>query len=79
MVMPGNSESRWAEMICSSGTKRSPSGMTTKRGSAGGTLTRAMRPSPETGSSTSTTRFSERFEMYGNGWPGSTASGVSTG
>ena len=29
----------------------------------GGTLTRAMRSSPETGSCTSTTRLSERFEM----------------
>ena len=63
MVIPGNSESRWAEMTCSSGTKRSPSGMTTKRGSAGGTLTRAMRRSPEAGSCTSTTRLSDRFEM----------------
>ena len=35
MVMPGKSESRWAAMTCSSGTKRSPSGMTTKRGRAG--------------------------------------------
>ena len=50
-------------MTCSSGTKRSPSGMTTKRGRAGGTLTRAMRPSPDEGSCTSTTRLSERFEM----------------
>ncbi len=79
MVMPGNSESRWAAMTCSSGTKRSPSGIITKRGSAGGTLTRAMRPSPDAGSCTSTTRLRDRFEMYGNGWPGSTASGVSTG
>ena len=38
IVMPGNSESRWAAMTCSSGTKRSPSGMTTKRGRAGGHL-----------------------------------------
>ena len=30
-------------MTCSSGTKRSPSGMTTKRGSSGGTFTRAKR------------------------------------
>ncbi len=28
---------------------------------------------------TRTARFSDRLEMYGNGWPGSTASGVSTG
>ena len=63
MVMPGNSVSRWAAMTCSSGTTRSPSGMTTKRGSTGGTFTRAMRRSPVTGSPTSTTRLSERFEM----------------
>ena len=31
------------------------------------------------GSRISTASDSERFEMYGNGWPGSTASGVSTG
>ena len=63
MVIPGNSESRWAEMTCSNGTKRSPSGMTTKRGRVGGTLTRAIRPSPDEGSCTSTTRLSDRFEM----------------
>ena len=62
-------------MTCSSGTKRSPSGMTTKRGTLGGTFTRAKRRSPVTGSRTITARFSERWEMYGNGWPGSTASG----
>ena len=50
-------------MICSRGTKRSPSGIITKRGRAGGTLTRAMRPSPDAGSCTSTTRLSDRFEM----------------
>ena len=47
--MPGNSWSRWAAMTCSSGTKRSPSGMTTKRGSSGGTFTRAKRRSPVVG------------------------------
>ena len=60
---PGNRVSRWAAITCSRGTKRSPSGMTTKRGSTGGTLTRAMRRSPVDGSCTSTTRLSERFEM----------------
>ena len=50
--MPGNSWSRWAAITCSSGTKRSPSGMTTKRGSSGGTLTRAKRRSPVSGSRT---------------------------
>ena len=34
-TMPGKRVSRWAAMTCSSGTKRSPSGMTTKRGSTG--------------------------------------------
>ncbi len=32
---PGTASPRWAAMTCSSGTKRSPSGMTTKRGSVG--------------------------------------------
>ena len=31
------------------------------------------------GSRSSTARFSDRFEMYGNGRPESTARGVSTG
>ncbi len=66
-------------MTCSSGTKRSPSGSGTKRGSSGGTFTRANRSSPLDGSRTTTARFSDRFEMYGNGCAGSTASGVSTG
>jgi hypothetical protein len=47
---PGKSRSRWAAMTCSSGTKRSPSGMTTNRGSSGGTFTRAKRRSSVTGS-----------------------------
>ena len=66
-------------MTCSSGTKRSPSGSSTNRGSSDGTFTRAKRRSSDSGSRTITARFSDRFEMYGNGWPGSTASGVSTG
>ena len=49
------------------------------RGSSSGTLTRAKRSSPVSGSRTKTPRLSERPEMYGNGWPGPTASGVSTG
>ena len=77
--MPGNSASRCAAITCSSGTKRSPSGSATKRGSSGGTLTRAKRRSPVIGSRTTAARFSDRFEMYGNGCAGSTASGVSTG
>ena len=47
--MPGNSSPRRAAMICSRGTKRSPSGRATKRGSSGGTLTRAKRRSPVRG------------------------------
>ncbi len=66
-------------MTCSRGTKRSPSGRTTKRGSRSGTFTRAKRRWPVSGSRTMTARLSDRFEMYGNGWLGSTASGVRTG
>ena len=44
-----------------------------------GTLTRAKRSSPDFGSRTNTPRLSESPEMYGNGWPAPTASGVSTG
>ena len=50
--MPGNSASRCAAITCSRGTKRSPSGTLTKRGSSGGTLTRAKRSSPVAGSRT---------------------------
>ena len=66
-------------MSCSSSTKRCASGSSRKRGSSGGTLTRAKRSSPVAESRTVTARFSDRFEMYGNGCAGSTASGVSTG
>ena len=50
----------------------------TKRLTLLGTLTRAKR-SPPSGSRTSTARLSDSPLMYGNGWAGSTASGVSTG
>ena len=52
-------------------------GSSMNRGTIGGSLTRAnfVRPS----CLTTTARFLLRFEMYGNGWPGSNASGVSTG
>ena len=66
-------------MACSSSTKRWPSARGRNRGSSGGTLTRAKRVSPVSGSRTVTARLSDRFEMYGNGCAGSTASGVSTG
>ena len=36
----------WAAMICSRATNRSPSGMTTNRGSSGGTFTLATRSTP---------------------------------
>ena len=49
---PGTTPSKCAAITCSSGTKRSPSGMTTKRGSRFGTFTRAKRFSPLTGSRT---------------------------
>ena len=44
--MPGNRASSLAAMTCSSRTKCSPSGSGTKRGSSGGTFTRANRSSP---------------------------------
>ena len=51
----------------------------TKRGRLSGTLTRANLCSSVSGSRVSTASDSDRFERNGNGWPGSTASGVSTG
>ena len=51
----------------------------TQRGRLLGTLTRAKCSAPLTGSRISTASESDRLEMYGNGCPGSTASGVSTG
>ena len=65
-------------MTSSSGTNRwSPTG--TNREKIGGTLTRAKCSLPVFGLRTSTARFSDSPEMYGNGCAGSTASGVSTG
>jgi len=64
----------------SSGRRGLPAASTAmKRGSRGGTLTRAKNSLPVPGLRTTTARLSERPEMYGNGWAGSTASGVSTG
>ena len=51
----------------------------TNRGRISGTFTLANRRSPDSGSAASTASDSERLEMNGNGCPGSTASGVSTG
>ncbi|MNW53526.1 hypothetical protein D3C74_310910 [compost metagenome] len=50
-----------------------------KRGSSGGTLTRAKCSLPVVGLTTTTARLSESPEMYGKGCAGSTARGVSTG
>ena len=78
--MPGNSHGRKCAITSSSGTIRPALAPTcTNRGSTSGTLTRANRSSPPSGSRTSTPRLSESPEMYGNGWPGPTPSGVSTG
>ena len=52
--MPGNSWSRWAAMTCSTGTNRSLSGRAISRGTDGGTLRRANRWPPPSGSATRT-------------------------
>src|SRR5918996_2171856 len=76
--MPGKSCERCAAMTSSRGTKRSsPTGR--NRAKFGGTLTRAKCSVPVRGLRTTTARFSDSPEMYGNGCAGSTASGVSTG
>ena len=77
--MPGKSSSRLAAMTSSSGTKVSAPPAARNRGRSGGTLTRANACAGPPGSRSHTARLSDRFEMYGNGWPGSTASGVRTG
>ena len=65
-------------MICSSSTYvRTPTSHI--RGRTGGTLMRANAICCVSGSRTVTASESERSLMYGNGCPGSTASGVSTG
>ena len=50
-----------------------------KRFKIGGTFTRAKKTAPVVGFLTITARLSERPEIYGNGWDGSTANGVNTG
>ena len=77
--MPTNRLCSWAAMSCSAGRNRTPSGRPTRRGNTVGTLTLANRRSPVSGSLTIAARLSARLEMYGNGWAGSTANGVSTG
>ena len=64
-------------MTDSSGTRRLPTG--TNRSSTSGTLTRANRSSPVSGSTAITPSESESPDTYGNGWPGPTASGVRIG
>lgn len=76
--MPLNSCPRWAAITSSSGTKRFLDAVT-KRGSWLGTFTLAKTVLPVEGLRTVTARFRDRPEMYGKGWAGSTASGVSTG
>ena len=79
-VMPGNTSSRCAAITSSSSTSRVPaSSAGSSRGSSGGTLTRAKCSAPFASSATTTARFRDSPEMYGNGWAGSTASGVRTG
>ena len=77
--MPGNSAPRLTPITSSIGTKCSGRPAGTQRGSDFGTFTRAKCSAPVCGSRTRTASDSDRFEMYGNGCPGSTASGVSTG
>ncbi len=69
--IPEKSRSRWAAISCSRGTNVDRaiapsvtlSRTATKRGSSGGTFTRAKRRCPVLGSATITARFSERLEM----------------
>ncbi len=77
--MPGKSRSRKCPITFSSGSSRPPSPTGKNRGRPSGTLTRAKRSSPDSGSRASTPRLKERPEMYGKGWPGPTPSGVRTG
>ena len=77
--MSGKSDARWCEIARSRGTSRPREPTGRKRGRPSGTLMRANRSSPVSGSRTKSARLTERPEMYGNGWPGPTASGVSTG
>ena len=78
--MPGNSTSRFSAISSSSVTNVWPSPTATNRGSISfGTFTRANVSTSVTGSRTITPSDSDRLEMYGNGRPSPTASGVSTG
>ena len=66
-------------MMSSSGMNVSFEISTNRGRTSFGTLTRANTSWSRSGSWSRTIRLSDRFEMYGNGRPGPTASGVSTG
>ncbi len=76
--IPLNRASRFCSMTWSSRTKRDFS-TSSRRGRICGTFTRAKPRSPVAGSRRPTAIERLSVEMYGNGWPGSTASGVRTG
>ena len=83
--MPGNSSARCRRMTFSSGVKTccgarpGSAGSGTKRGSTLGTCTTANNFSALPGRCSTTARLSDLLSRCGNGWPGSMASGVSTG
>mmetsp|Transcript_3337 Transcript_3337/g.13505 ORF Transcript_3337/g.13505 Transcript_3337/m.13505 type:complete len:297 (-) Transcript_3337:910-1800(-) len=81
MAMPPKRQSRLAAMICSSEMKACPSRevMRTQRLSWLGTLMIASFEESSIGSRSTTASEIVRLEMYGKGWPGSMASGVSMG
>ena len=70
--------SRCPAITSSRGTKRWRE-TSMNLGSDGGTLTRAKSSLSDSLFLTTTAKFSERPEMYGNGCDGSTARGVRTG
>ena len=80
--MPGKSASRWAAMTSSSGTKRVVAVADLRRSAAASPWAPSRGRTSSCcvcGSRTRTASDSERLEMYGNGRPSPTASGVSTG
>src|SRR5262249_502150 len=82
--IPGNKVGGWVRMTVSRAVKtwRGPPGSAgrgTKRASTAGTCTTANSLSASPGRSSSTARLSDLLSRCGNGWPGSMASGVSTG
>ena len=77
--MPGKSQWRKCAMSASIGTSAPRLPTSTKRGSPSGTFTRPNRSSPDSASRARTASESDSGEMKGNGWPGPTPSGVSTG